>query len=62
MKLRENNRATAFSGWQIDSQASIKWFRENEMGEIWLENNDGRYQPEDCYVHGVVIEVSRKMR
>mgnify|MGYP001086581443 CR=1 FL=1 len=46
----------------IDGEASIKRFREGEYGEKRLEDNDGKYQPEDVYMHGVVIEISRKLR
>ena len=46
----------------IDGEASIKRFREGEYGEKRLEDNDGKYQPENVYMHGVVIEISRKLR
>jgi SOS-response transcriptional repressor LexA len=45
----------------IDGKASIKRFREDAQGSKWLENNGGRMQPEECHIHGVVIQVLRNL-
>ena len=46
----------------IDDQASIKRYKEDDKGKKWLENNTGRFQPQDVYLHGVVVEVNHKLR
>jgi transcriptional regulator with XRE-family HTH domain len=57
----------------IDGQASVKKYREAYSGTggfiredkasyKWVENNDGKYQPEDIHLHGVVTEINRKVR
>lgn len=46
----------------IEGQASVKRYRNDGKGNIWLENNDGKYQPEECHFLGVVIELNRKIR
>ncbi|MCJ7829387.1 MAG: XRE family transcriptional regulator [Dehalococcoidia bacterium] len=45
----------------IEGQASVKRYREGE-GRKWLENNSGNYQPEDVYLHGVVVGFYRARR
>jgi transcriptional regulator with XRE-family HTH domain len=45
----------------IDGKASIKRYREDVQGNKWLENNGGRMQPEECHMHGVVIQVLRNL-
>jgi len=54
----------------IDGQASVLKYRErlpDRVGETgqsekWLENNNGTYQPEDVYIHGIVVEFNRRRR
>lgn len=57
----------------IAGESSVKRYREVPEGKPgfskegkseykWLENNGGKYQPEDVYLHGVVVEFTRKMR
>jgi SOS-response transcriptional repressor LexA len=54
----------------IEGQASVKKYREalpdrvSEKGgpEKWLENNSGKYRPEDVRQIGVVVEFNRKRR
>jgi hypothetical protein len=46
----------------IEGQASVKRYRDDGKENIWLENNDGKYQPEECHFVGVVIELNRKVR
>jgi len=46
----------------MENEASVKRFKEDEQGNKWLENNNGKYQPEDVYIHGVVVEFNRKRR
>lgn len=41
----------------MEGQASVKRFRGDH-----LENNGGSYRPEDVTLHGVVVEVSRRLR
>jgi len=41
----------------IDGQASIKRYKTD-----YLENNHGQFRPDEVYLHGVVVEVSRKLR
>ena len=45
----------------INNEASVKRFRETDSGK-YLETNHNRIQPENVHIHGVVIEVNRKMR
>lgn len=45
----------------INGQACIKRFKQSDCKK-YLENKDGEYQPENCYLHGVVTEVNRKLR
>ena len=46
----------------IEGEASVKRYKQNGDGEQWLENNHGKYKPEDVYIHGVVVEITRKIR
>jgi len=46
----------------IDGQACVKRYREDGKGDKWLENNHGKYQPEDVHLHGVVVEINKKVR
>lgn len=46
----------------IDGEASIKYYKEDEKGNKWLENHYGKFQPEDVHIHGVVTEFNRKRR
>lgn len=54
----------------IDGQASVKKYHvalanrisEKYVPEKWLENDTGRYKPEDIKLIGVVIEFNRKQR
>lgn len=46
----------------IDGQASVKRYREDDQGRKWLENNTGQYRPEDCLLHGVVLELERRLK
>jgi transcriptional regulator with XRE-family HTH domain len=46
----------------IDGQASIKYYKEDETGNKWLENHYGKFQPKDVHIHGVVTEFNRKRR
>jgi transcriptional regulator with XRE-family HTH domain len=41
----------------IDGQASIKRYKTH-----YLENNYGRFRPDEVHVHGVVVEVSKKLK
>jgi SOS-response transcriptional repressor LexA len=45
----------------INGEASLKRFREDDHGNKWLENKYGRYQPEEVYMYGVVINLDRPM-
>lgn len=44
----------------IDGLASVKRYR-NDGNDKWLENNDGKFKPEDVYLHGVVIGIYREV-
>ena len=46
----------------IDGKAAVKRYKENGEGTKWLEDNHGKYKPENCYLHGVVTEYVRKAR
>ena len=43
-------------------KAAVKRYKEDAQGNKWLEDNEGRYQPEDVRLHGVVTEYVRKLR
>ena len=45
----------------VDGLASVKRFKDTGTDK-WLENNHGRYKPEDVYQVGVVTEYNRKRR
>lgn len=45
----------------LEGDAYLKRYIETEDGK-WLENNDGRCQPENVHLHGVVIESMRRWR
>jgi transcriptional regulator with XRE-family HTH domain len=44
-----------------DGGCAVKRYREGDNGR-WLEDNDGRYQPDGAKIHGVVMEFVRKVR
>lgn len=45
----------------MDGEASVKHYR--DTGEDrWLENNEGKFKPEDVHQVGVVVEFNRKRR
>ena len=46
----------------IEGRAAVKRYREDAQGCKWLEDNEGRYQPDDAHIHGVVTEYVRKLR
>lgn len=46
----------------IDGKASLKWYKEDNQGNKWLENHFGKYKPEECNIHGVVVEWNHKKR
>jgi len=43
-------------------KAAVKRYKQDSHDNKWLEDNDGRYQPEDVVLHGVVTEYVRKLR
>ena len=45
-----------------DGGCAVKRYRETGDGARWLEDNDGRYQPDGAKIHGVVTEYARKLR
>jgi len=45
-----------------EGRASIKRYTEDAHGGRWLEDNEGRYQPDGARIHGVVMEYVRKLR
>jgi SOS-response transcriptional repressor LexA len=45
----------------IDGQASVKKYHDTNKGK-WLENHNGKYQPEDVHMVGVVVEFNRRRR
>ncbi|MBN1366621.1 MAG: helix-turn-helix domain-containing protein [Dehalococcoidales bacterium] len=45
----------------IDGVASIKKYVVTK-NDRYLQNNYGKYKPEDVYIHGVVVDLNRKMR
>lgn len=46
----------------INGEASIKRFKEDGQDNKWLEDNNGKYQPENVYLHGIIIEFNRRIR
>lgn len=46
----------------IDGQASVKRYKEDGHGNKWLENQHGKYQPEDVHLHGIVTQVVHNIR
>lgn len=46
----------------IEGKAAVKRYKEDDQGNKWLEDNHGKYQPEDTIIHGVVTEYVRKLR
>lgn len=45
----------------MEGKAAVKRYKEDSQGNKWLEDNEGKYQPEDVRLHGVVIEYVRKL-
>jgi len=45
-----------------DGEASVRKYRKDEEGHIWLEDGRRRHGLEDAVVHGVVTEIVRKLR
>jgi SOS-response transcriptional repressor LexA len=45
----------------INSEASVKRYKEDGRGKSWLENGYGHYQMKDVYVVGVVVNLDRPM-
>ena len=46
----------------MDGKAAVKRYKEDSHGNKWIEDNHGRYEPEEAIIHGVVIEYMRKLR
>jgi phage repressor protein C with HTH and peptisase S24 domain len=46
----------------MGGKAAVKRYKQDSHGNKWLEDNEGRYQPEDVALHGVVTEYVRKLR
>jgi transcriptional regulator with XRE-family HTH domain len=46
----------------MEGKAAVKRYKQDTQGNKWLEDNDGRYQPEAVVLHGVVTEYVRKLR
>lgn len=46
----------------MEGKAAVKRYKEDSQGNKWLEDNHGKYQPEDAVIHGVVTEYVRKLR
>ena len=46
----------------IEGRAAVKRYKEDNQGNRWLEDNEGRYQPDGALIHGVVTEYVRKLR
>lgn len=46
----------------VEGKAAVKRYKEDDQGNKWLEDNHGKYQPEDAHIHGVVTEYVRKLR
>jgi len=45
-----------------NGEASVRKYRKDEEGHIWLEDGRRRHGLEDAVVHGVVTEIVRKLR
>lgn len=46
----------------VEGKAAVKRYKEDAHGNKWIEDNHGKYRPEDAHIHGVVTEYVRKLR